>query len=226
MDITAKTQDPASLRLRQRKKNWNKAVKEVINRMIEMKRALNGTGSEQYNLPASRIHNPIPSEVVSFLAELSSNFQQIASEASNIIQEQNQYSQNRRQPQTPKAASKIATASKIEFGKGKVLIGKNIFETDLAITPLQQEIGLMYETEPKIMSFPYSYAANNKFWMKNTPNRLSIILGCDGKVVEIAEGEPYSTRLIGSSCSDLVVEMPPSLAQQHNIKIGDPISLI
>lgn len=221
LQSTAKSADPAQQHLRDRKKNWSKSVSEVINRLIELKRALNGRGSVEYNIPVSNITNPLPQEIVSFLTELSSNYQLIAAEALGITQEQEQYSQTRRKPK--EKGPKVATASK---KSGKILIGDNVFDTELAITADEQERGLMFVKEPKIMSFVYEKPVINRFWMHNTPASLAIIFSLDGRITNICKGEPFSTQLIGDyRPSDLVVEMPYGSCEKYGITAGQPIQL-
>lgn len=223
--------DPAQMALRSRKKVWNKAVSQTIDRFFAFKDALNGKGSPEYGLPKSNIKNPIPSEIVSFLAELASNFQQLATEANNIIQEQAHYSETRKKP-TKKVKSpqmqqgpKIATASGPQ--KGKVIIGNNIFSTELAITAVEQQRGLMWEEQPKIMAFPHPFAMVQKMWMQNTPRDLDIVFALDGTIINICHGEAYSTKLIGDDRpSDLIVELPHGHCDKYNITVGDPVNLI
>lgn len=81
--------------IKDHKKNWNKATKELISRIIAFKRALNGTAESKYSLPASKIGQPMPSEVISFLDALSSNYEAIANEAAKIISEQNDFSRQK-----------------------------------------------------------------------------------------------------------------------------------
>jgi len=221
LKVSAKTADPAQQHLRDSKKKWNKATSEFITRMIEFKNAMNGRGSSKYGLPTSNIKNPLPQEVVSFLSELSSNYQLIAEEALRITQEQAQYAQNRRKPKAK--GPKVATASQ---KSGKVLIGDNVFDTELAISAEEQERGLMFVKEPKIMSFVYEQPVFNRFWMYNTPAPLDIIFSLDGKITNICKGEPFSTRLIGDyRPSDLVVEMPYGSCEKYGITTGHPIQL-
>lgn len=93
-----KQKDPNQVRLRERKKRWNKASIEFIKRLIAFKKGLNGRGEPSFGLPVSDIKDPFPKEVSSFLSEVSANFEQLATEALQIEQEQAQYSQNRRKP--------------------------------------------------------------------------------------------------------------------------------
>jgi hypothetical protein len=98
MDKSAKSTDPVQQALRDHKKRWNAAAKEFIKRLIAFKKGVNGRGDPSYNLPTSNIKDPLPSEVATFLNEITTNFQQLAEEASRIEQEQTLYSQNRRKP--------------------------------------------------------------------------------------------------------------------------------
>lgn len=104
--------DPKHKALKQHKKNWNKAMKELITRMIAFKRALNGTGDDRYALPASKIHEPLPQELLSFINTLSSNYEAVAAEALKITNEQNEFAKLRQQQQAaPKTASLNVEAS-------------------------------------------------------------------------------------------------------------------
>ena len=98
MEKAAKCQDIKQMALRDHKKQWNIAAKEFIKRLISFKKGLNGRGDNSFSLPTSNIKDPLPSEVISFLSEVSSNFEQLASEALKITREQQEYSQNRRKP--------------------------------------------------------------------------------------------------------------------------------
>lgn len=229
--------DPKQQHLRDRKKTWNKAVSEVINRIIEMKSAINGRGSADYGLPVSNIKSPLPTEIVGFLSELSGAYAAIATEAHNIIQEQEVYSQTRRKPgQRPPAGqpaptpasepAKVATAS---AKRGRVIIKNIELPTELAISAEEQEYGLMEKKwPPPIMSFVYSSPQNARFWMHRTPSPLSIIFSLNGTITNICKGEPYSTKLIGqeNELSDLVVEVPYGMCEKLGINIGNSIKLI
>lgn len=108
-----------------------------------------------------------------------------------------------------------------------IIIKDNKIPTLLAISDLEQQIGLMdREDLPPSMSFPYPYAKINKFWMKSTPKPLDIVFCCNGRVVDICKGEPHSTKLIGPDLpTDLVVEFPYGTCNNLKIKAGDEVSL-
>jgi uncharacterized membrane protein (UPF0127 family) len=101
------------------------------------------------------------------------------------------------------------------------------FPTLLAISEQEQRVGLMGKEQlPPSMSFIYDYPKVNKFWMHNTPKALDIVFCCDGKIISIAKGEPFSTSLIGPDlATDLVVELPYGTCQKFKITEGDGVEL-
>lgn len=214
--------DPVQQKLRERKAIWNKATSEFIARIIAFKKAINGRGDAKFGLPTSNIKNPLPPEVISFLSELTSNYQALAQEAASIAQEQEAYSQERRQ------TAKIATASVQDAPHrvGEVTLGSTTLKTLLALTPEQRERGLMYVREPTVMSFQFDRPIINKFWMRNTPAPLDIIFARRGQIIDICYGEPFSTRMVGpDDISDVVVEVPHGTCAKHGITIGDSLNL-
>lgn len=97
----------------------------------------------------------------------------------------------------------------------------------LAITPREQEIGLMYREElPPLMAFVYTEPRLNKFWMKNVSQPLDIIFCFKNKVVGIYRGDPFSTKLIGGNeLSDLILEMPYGNCKKMGMELGDEIGI-
>lgn len=108
-----------------------------------------------------------------------------------------------------------------------VTIGNNSFYTLVAVTDEEHQKGLMYQAwPPPIMSFPYKNANIRKFWMKNTESPLDIVFCCAGKVVDIQQGKPYDTTLIGPNKPiDLVVELPQGYVKSHKISVGDSVEI-
>lgn len=109
----------------------------------------------------------------------------------------------------------------------KVIIGDHEFETLIAVTFKEFELGLMFKTwPPPIMVFPFSKASYTKFWMKNTPSPLDIIFCKEGSVIDILKGKPFDTTLIGPNLPiDLVVELPFGTASSKGIKIGNVVEV-
>jgi len=111
---------------------------------------------------------------------------------------------------------------------GYLYIKNDVFPTLLAISASEQAKGLMHEPfPPPIMSFIYSYAGINNFWMKDTPSPLDIVFCHKGRINQICHGIPFSTEIISGNCpSNLIVEFPAGTVKQCGIKIGDDIGLI
>ena len=78
----------------------------------------------------------------------------------------------------------------------KLTVGMHNIRAQLAITPLQRQIGLMYRREMPMhegMLFVFDEPSQQCFWMRNTLIPLSIaFLAEDGTVVNIAEMKPQS----------------------------------
>jgi uncharacterized membrane protein (UPF0127 family) len=111
---------------------------------------------------------------------------------------------------------------------GYIYIHNNVFPTLLAISMDEQTHGLMGEAwPPPVMSFLYTCAQVNRFWMKQTPSPLDIVFCCNGIVTQICKGEPYSTSTIGDDRpSDLVIEFPFGTVISAEIKLGHKVGLL
>lgn len=112
--------------------------------------------------------------------------------------------------------------------EGYIYVDANVFPTYLAISGQEQQQGLMHvEWPPPVMSFLYASPQSNKFWMKNTPSPLDIVFCCDGEIISIHKGEPYSTSAIGpNKNSDLVIEFPYGTVNYTGIKLGNKVGVI
>src|SRR5690606_932304 len=103
-----------------------------------------------------------------------------------------------------------------------VIIDGVEFNAIAAVTESEQMVGLMYrEWPPPIMFFPYKQSEYRKFWMKNTPSPLDIVFCNNGKIIDVKQGEPFSTTLVGpSETCDLVIEFPRGTVERKGFKIG------
>lgn len=108
-----------------------------------------------------------------------------------------------------------------------ILIYKNnVIPIKIAITPEEHEIGLMFQVEAFPMAFPYKTAAVHQFWMKNTLAPLDLVFCKSNKIVNIAQGKPFSLDLIGKNIvSDLILEFPLGTAQKLGMKVQDSVQL-
>lgn len=112
------------------------------------------------------------------------------------------------------------------------IAGRTI-ELEVARTPQQQAIGLMYRTTlaPNHgMLFPFEPPQPVSFWMKNTLIPLDMIFLQDGVVKAIAQNVPPCTT---ASCStygsgtpiNQVIELRGGRAAQLGLKVGDQVKI-
>lgn len=101
--------DPAQEKLRQDKANWNKEVSSLINDIIHLKKTMNGWPSKFYQ-QRTRITDPIPADPATIIGSLAGDFQELSQRASSIVQEQLNYSKNRRQKQVKQPGTPTPSA--------------------------------------------------------------------------------------------------------------------
>lgn len=104
-------------------------------------------------------------------------------------------------------------------------------QVELALTPDQQERGLMYRqnlSKHAGMLFVFAESEIHGFWMKNTPLPLDMIfIDDDREIVGIVENTvPFSTttRTVGRA-SRYVLEVNAGFAAEYGIKAGQTVDL-
>jgi len=127
---------------------------------------------------------------------------------------------------TESLAQKLPITAQVEIG------GETI-ELEVAKTPQQQAIGLMYrEAIPpnRGMLFPMNPPRVPRFWMKNVEVPLDMIFVREGQVAAIAHQVPpceddpcttYSPNVL----IDQVIELQGGRAKELGLEIGDSISV-
>ncbi|MEO0061750.1 MAG: hypothetical protein RLZZ08_310 [Pseudomonadota bacterium] len=107
--------------------------------------------------------------------------------------------------------------------------GTHQFRVEMARTPEQQQMGLMFRKAmgaDEGMLFPYAQPRRLSFWMKNTVLPLDIIfIDPDGKVVNVAANAvPYSEEPLSSAGpASAVLELNAGRAAQLGIGPGTAI---
>lgn len=112
-------------------------------------------------------------------------------------------------------------------------ISSQVIDLEVAQTPHQQAIGLMYRTalaDNQGMLFPFNQPQSVSFWMKNVSIHLDMIFLRDDKVVEIAANVPpcktASCPLYGSNALvNQVIELRGGRAAQLGLRVGDSVSI-
>jgi uncharacterized protein len=119
------------------------------------------------------------------------------------------------------------------FDKSRLVIetatGPRYFDIELALTPAQQEQGLMYRQKlaPNAgMLFDFGDTAERAFWMKNTLIPLDMLfIAADGHVADIHErAVPLSENIIEShALARAVLELNGGTVARLHIKVGDVV---
>ena len=112
-------------------------------------------------------------------------------------------------------------------------IAGEIVELEVARTPTQQALGLMFRPalpDNRGMLFPFDPPRPVGFWMKNVPVSLDMIFLLEGEVKEIAANVPPCTHepclTYGPATPiDLVLELRAGRAAQLGLQVGDRISI-
>ncbi len=108
----------------------------------------------------------------------------------------------------------------------KLLLGPEQIIAELALSPIQQQTGMMYRTnmaENTGMLFPLPYNQRASFWMKHCPLPLSAAyIDPDGVIQEIHDFQPHNTNSVVAASNNIrfVLETPQGWFQRHNIKVG------
>ena len=113
-------------------------------------------------------------------------------------------------------------------------IGRETIELEVAKTPEQQEIGLMYRTQLSAnrgMVFDFSPPRVARFWMKNTLIPLDIIFLSQGQIKWMAVNTPPCKSdpcpVYGPFVEvDQVVEPAAGRAKSLNLNLGDRLEIV
>ncbi len=110
-------------------------------------------------------------------------------------------------------------------------IGGQTFQLEVAETPEQQSMGLMYRPalpDDRGMLFPMNPPRPVTFWMRNVPVALDMVFIHQGKIVAIASKVPPCATAACPTYGppgrvDHVLELRAGRAEELGIKSGDPL---
>ena len=129
----------------------------------------------------------------------------------------------------PMAVSAQTGDPQMNLQRVKLTAGMYVIDAQVALTPEQRQIGLMFRKEmpqPEGMIFVFEEATQQCFWMKNTILPLTAaFVADDGTIVNLADMKPQTTD---SHCSDkpvrFVLEMNQGWFAKKGIKAGTKLS--
>jgi hypothetical protein len=130
------------------------------------------------------------------------------------------------------AQSRSGQAQALPITAEAQIAGQTI-QLEVARTPQQQEIGLMFRTElasNRGMLFPFEPPRPVQFWMRNTLIPLDMVFLRDGQVKAIAaNAAPCTTEvcpLYGTAISvNQVIELPAGRASELGLRVGDRVTI-
>lgn len=107
--------------------------------------------------------------------------------------------------------------------------GRHEIKVEVAETPQQKAMGLMFRTEVPPMTgmiFPYGQPQELTMWMRNTYVSLDMIfIRADGRVHRIAENTtPFSEDVVASEGKvTAVLELKAGESRRLGLKVGDQV---
>ena len=107
------------------------------------------------------------------------------------------------------------------------------FQLEVAQTPQQQALGLMFRSElpdNRGMLFPFSSPRRASFWMKDVPVPLDMVFIYQGKVVAVITAPPCTTQPCatygpGDQIVDQVLELRGDRAREIGLQPGDTVDI-
>ncbi|MDM0086260.1 MULTISPECIES: DUF192 domain-containing protein [unclassified Variovorax] len=123
------------------------------------------------------------------------------------------------------ATAALAQVPQMDLQRTRISAGMYQIDAQVALTPQQQQTGLMYRKEmPQAegMLFVFEQPSTQCFWMKNTLLPLSAaFVADDGRIVNLVDMQPLT---LDSHCSEepvrYVLEMNQGWFAKKNIKKG------
>lgn len=127
---------------------------------------------------------------------------------------------------TSSANFQLPTKAQPKLQTMKLWLGPEELNTELALTGIQQQTGMMFRTnmaENEAMLFVFPYPHQASFWMMNTYVPLSAAyIDPDGIILEIHKLEPLNTNSVEAATDRIqyVLETKDGWFDRHNVRTG------
>lgn len=134
---------------------------------------------------------------------------------------------------TPKIAAQPFRGQILPIS-AEVEIGDERIQLEVARTPQEQAMGLMFRTElppDRGMLFPFEFARPVQFWMQNTLIPLDMVFLLNGEVKEIVasappcESQPCPTYGPTNLRVNQVIELAGGRAAELGLQVGDRLDI-
>ena len=131
-----------------------------------------------------------------------------------------------RKPESPEANPPLPTAAQPKLQTMKLWLGAEELMAELALTPQQQQTGMMFRTNladnaGMLFVFPAPHRAS--FWMKNCPLPLSAAyIDPEGVILEIHDLRPHNTNSVVAASDQIqfVLETSQGWFGRHHVATG------
>jgi uncharacterized membrane protein (UPF0127 family) len=126
----------------------------------------------------------------------------------------------------PPPPSGLPTKAQPKLQTMKLWLGAEEIVAELALTPVQQQTGMMYRTNMEAnagMLFPLPYTEQAAFWMTNCPLPLSAAyIDTNGVIQEVHDLQAFNNNPVMSATDNIrfVLETPQGWFGRHNIRLG------
>lgn len=137
------------------------------------------------------------------------------------------------QRQSPVSPAQMSLGQTIPISAQAIIAGQEI-QMEVAQTPQQQAIGLMYRKSlaaNRGMLFPFNPPQPVNFWMKNTLIPLDMVFLRNGVVQDIARNvppctsDPCPTYGPKTTVIDQVIELRGGRSTELGLKVGDRVTI-
>jgi uncharacterized protein len=126
----------------------------------------------------------------------------------------------------PEAGPGLPTAAQPKLQTMKLWLGAEEMVVELALTPQQQQTGMMFRTnlaENAGMLFVFPAPHRAQFWMKNCPLPLSAAyIDPEGVILELHDLQPHNTNSVVASSErvQFVLETSQGWFGRHHVTTG------
>jgi hypothetical protein len=118
-----RAKDPAQERIREHKDAWNDVTSLLIAKLIAFKKGLNGAGDQRAEIPPTKITEPFPVEMNTYLSSIVDDYTHIMNGAKFIINEQGQYSQTRQKGKKSAADPELVAEASSSLSRAWARVG-------------------------------------------------------------------------------------------------------
>jgi uncharacterized membrane protein (UPF0127 family) len=130
------------------------------------------------------------------------------------------------EPSAPRVEHQFPTQAQPKLPTMKIFLGAQSLDAELALTPIQEETGMMFRTnilDTDAMLFDLHVPQPADFWMKNCPESISAAyITPEGVIAEIHHLEKFDTNGVVAASANIqfVLETSDGWFDRHQVTTG------